>query len=319
MFLRTIGIAVGSALVACGAPPAPASPCFTVTGQPSLRAADSSKVLDDLVRRIKLSPEDEALREPRSVPELRAILRRDAVMLFANGAAFAKTLDSVEGRVLEAQFELLLGESQLVASQTLNTQSAWVGGDLRIARANLAGEGTLPTTDRGRLLAQLIRVVEEGNTIADALGAVAPGHLTRGAAVVQKLRLVAPDDVRTAMLVAEYHRLRGEWAEFDSAMKVAEARDRETPATCYLRGMEQLERFRRPDAGAQAMRQCLARFPKFVRAQAALVLMATRPAAAFEELTKLKAMNEDHYLVVLLEPTLAADRELVRMGERGRP
>ena len=304
----------------CGAPPpaAPARPCFTIRGDSELRAKDAKKTLDELVGHILLAPEDEALRNPKSLADVKAILRRDTVYLFPNAAAFARSLSSLDGRFSEATLELLMGESQLVASQVLTTQAAWVGGDMRIARANLASEGGVPTTDRGRMLGQLIRVVEEGNKIADALGAVAPSHLARGAEVVRGLRAEAPADVRTSLLVAEYHRLRGEWTEFDAAIAVAEAADPSTPALRYLRGMEQLERLRRPEQGAAIMRESLAAHPKFVRAQAALVLMATNPVVALRELEKLKEMNQDHYLVMLLEPTLAADQELGRMQGRGR-
>ena len=315
-------------LVACGAPPPPppataaavAPPCFTIQGSSELRAKDATKTLEELVARIHLSPEDEALRTPRSIADVRAILRRDTVYLFANGASFARSLNSLEGRFSEAQLELFLGDSQLVASQILSTQEAWVGADLRVARANLAGEGGEPTTDPGRSLAQLIRVVEEGNKIADALGIVAPAHLSRGAELIRQLRVEAPTDRRTFTLLAEYHRLRGEWMEFDAAMKAAESADRQSPAIPYLRGMEQLERFRRPDLGANIMRECRVTFPRFVRAQAALVLMATNPMDAHRELEKLKQINQDHYLVMLLEPTLAADHELLRIqgGAGGR-
>src|SRR5262249_29779693 len=160
---------------------------------------------------------------------------------------------------------------------------------------------------------QLIRVVEEGNKIGDALGLVAPEHIARGAEVIRRLRAEAPTDKRTSLLTAEYHRLRGEWAEFDAAIQAADAADRDTPAIPYLRGMEQLERHRRPDLGATIMRESLVTFPKFVRAQAALVLMARTPEEGLRELEALKKMNEDHYLVMLLEPTLAAEKELVRM------
>jgi hypothetical protein len=315
--LGVLGI-LFSTLVACGAPPPPAAPCFTIHGSSELRAKDAAKTLDELTQRIHLSPEDEALREPDSIGDLRAILRRDVVYLFANGAAFARKLNTLEGRFSEAQLELLLGESQLVASQILNTQEAWVGGDLRIARANLAGEGGVPSTDRGRMLGQLIRVVEEGNKIADALGIVAPSHLARGAEVIRQLRNEAPTDLRTFALLAEYHRLRGEWAEFDVAMKSAEATDRLSPALRYLKGMEQYERYRRPDLGAGIMREALTTFPRFVRAQAALVLMAANPGDGLRELQRLKQMNQDHYLVMLLEPTLAAEQELLRM-QNGAP
>jgi hypothetical protein len=64
------------------------------------------------------------------------------------------------------------------------------------------------------------------------------------------------------------------------------------------------------------MRECLASFPTFVRAQAALVLMADKPEEGVRALEKLKAMNQDHYLIMLLEPTLAADQELRRMQKQ---
>jgi hypothetical protein len=284
-------------LAACGAPPAPSSPpCFTIHGDSELRAKDAAKTLEELAQHIHLAPEDEALRNPKSIADIKTIMRRDVIYLFANAAAFARTLNTIEGRFSEANLELFLGESQLVASQILSTQEAWVGADLRVARANLAGEMGEPSTDRGRMLAQLIRVVEEGNKIADALGVVAPSHLARGAEVIRQLRIEAPTDVRTFVLVAEYHRLRGEWAEFDAALAAAaETSNRQSPTLRYLKGMEQLERYRRPDLGATAMRECLAAFPKFVRAQAALVLMATNPADGLREVEKLKQMNQDHY------------------------
>lgn len=314
-----VPLALALASAACGAPPpaAPAKPCFTITGDSELRAKDATKTLDVLEQHIRLSPEDEALRNPKSLADIRNILRRDTVYLFPNAAAFARTLNTIEGRFSEAYLELLLGESQLVASQVLTTQAAWVGGDLRIARASLASERGEPSTDRARMLGQLIRVVEEGNKVADALGAVAPAHLARGAEVIRGLRTEAPTDKRTYVLVAEYHRLRGEWTEFDEAMKAAEGADRVTPALQYLRGMEQVERYRKHDVAAGILRDALKAHPRFVRAQAALVLMATNPVMALRELAKLKQMNEDHYLVALLEPTLAAEQELGRMQGGG--
>jgi hypothetical protein len=327
LLLSLAGLGVCVASIACAAcapasppPAAPAHPCFTIHGDSELRPKDAKKTLDELVAHILLSPEDEALRSPKSLADVRAILRRDTVYLFPNAAAFAKAQGTLDGRFSEATLEMLMGESQLVASQVLTTQAAWVGGDMRIARASLAteaGSATVIGTERGRMLSQLIRVVEEGNKVADALGAVAPSHLARAAEIVRGLRVEAPNDVRTSALVAEYHRLRGEWTEFDAVMTKAEAADPSTPALRYLRGMEQLERFNRPEQGAAIMRESLAAHPKFVRAQAALVLMSTNPAQALGAVQKLKAMNEDHYLVMLLEPTLAADQELSRMETRG--
>jgi hypothetical protein len=319
MLSRVALLLTGTALAALScAPTPPLAPCFTIHGDSELRAKDAARTIDGLADHIQLSPEDAALKTPKSLGDLRTILRRDIVYFFANAAAYARTLDTLEGRFLEATFELLLGDTQLLASQVLSMQEAWVGADLRVARANLASEGREPTSDRGRLLVQLIRSVEEGNKIADALGAVAPSHIARGTEVVRRLRVEAPNDVRTLALVAEYHRLRGEWADFEATMRSAEAARERSPALCYLRGMEQLERHRRADQGSAALRQCLATFPRFVRAQAGIVLMAGTPQDSLRELRRLKQMNEDHYLVMLLEPTLAADQELLRVQEGAR-
>jgi hypothetical protein len=83
--------------------------------------------------------------------------------------------------------------------------------------------------------------------------------------------------------------------------------------------MQQVERDRTNDRGRPMMRECLVATPRFVRAQAALVLMARRPREAMRELARLKKLNEDHYLVALLEPTLAADQELDRAEGGDRP
>lgn len=322
--LSLAAVALPSALaqVACTPAPAPpaAAPCITFQGDAAAREKEAEKTLDDLADHIRLSPADEALRHPKSIDDVHAITQRDAVYLFPAAAAYARSLNTLEGRFNEAYLELLLGESQLVASQVLSMQAAWVSGDLRIARAALASERGEPTTDRGRMLAQLIRAVEDGDRISEALGAVGPTHLARGAVVIRGLRAEAPSDVRTHLLSAEYHRLRGEWTDFDGALKAAESMtipERLAPAVRYLRGMEQLERFRRADRGAEIMREALAMNPKFVRAQAALVLMTRNPRGALREIGKLRGMSPDHYLVMLLEPTLAADQELLRMQGGG--
>lgn len=316
----------------CGGPPAPQTPpapnthgragrprpCYTIHADRELRAKDAKKIVDELAKRIQLPPEDEAVRDPKSAEDIRTILRRDTVYLFERGADWARAQNTLDGRLQEATLELLLGESQLVASQVLDIQEAWVGGDLRVARANVATHGA-SNDDRARMLGQLIVAVEEGNKIADALGSVAPIHLLRGAEVVRKIQKEAPGDARSFALLAELHRLRGEWAEFDTAMRSAEGAERGSPPLCYLHAMEALERHRRPEDGKTKMRECLARFPRFVRAQAALVLMAGSPAEALRELERLQAMNPDHYLVMLLEPTLAADQELNRMQNEAPP
>lgn len=318
-------LAMGVLLTACGRPvqtpqAPPRGPCFQIQGSSQLRAADATKALADLEARISLSPEDEALRHPKSLDDVRTILRRDVVYLFEEGAAFAHAQNSREGRFVEAYLELLLGESQLVASQVLGMQAAWVSGDMRIGRATLATEHT-QVTDRARLLGQLVRAVEEGNAIADALGVVGPTHLARGANVIRTLRAEAPDDARTFLLLAEYHRLRGEWSEFDAAITAAEAGEaaNKIPAMRYLRAMEQLERHRKPERGDAILREALAVNPKFVRAQAALVVMAKNPRIAMRELARLKKASEDHYLVMLLEPTLAAEQELLRLQNAEAP
>ncbi|HQY65340.1 MAG: hypothetical protein IPQ09_19980 [Myxococcales bacterium] len=292
--------------------PAPTRPCFVVQGGGALREADAKKVLAALVKNVRLSPADEALRSPKSLEDVRAIVRRDLVYFYPEAAAFARSLRTLEGKLAEAQVSLLLGDAMLVASQALTSQEAQVGAHVRIARANLAGEGATPSTDRGRTLAGLVRAVEEGSTLADALGVVAPEYVARGAELVRELMREAPNHPRTALLRAEVHRMRGEWAEVDVALASADVPER-APALCYLKAMEPLERRRDARASALALRGCLKTYPKLTRAQAALVMMAQGPERGAREIARLRKMDEDHYLVLLLEPTLAADRELVRI------
>lgn len=316
IFVSVLGIA-GCEEAAPPKPPrtpeAKAGPCFEIHGDGELRASDAQKMVQQLVDGIQLAPEDEALRHPKSTDDIKKILKRDSVYLFSDAAAYARSLDTTEGRSAEATLELLLGESQLLASQVLSSQEAWVGTDLRIARAYVAGRSGESATERGHMLEQLVVVVEEGNKIADALGLVAPKHLARGAEVIRRLEKDAPNERHTLELGADYHRLRGEWPEFEKALAAAEVVDKASPALCYMRGMEQLERYRKTDQAIAAMRDCLSKYPSFVRAQAAIVLMSSNPMDALREVHALKKMNPDHYLVMLLEPTLAAVGELHRM------
>lgn len=300
-------------------PPAPPAPCpVAPPSSDGVRTADAQRLVAGLAARIQLSPGDEALRHPKSIQDIKTILQRDTVYLFADAATYARSLGTTEGRFSEAYLELAIGDAQLLASQVLTTQAAWVGTDLRIARANVASEGDAdagPTTDRARMLVQLIKVVEDGNAIADALGLLAPTHLARAAEVIRGLRAEVPKDPRIGLLAAEHARLRGDWADFDTAMTTAEAAGTSLAPICYLRAMEQLERLRKPDVSMARLRDCTTRFPKLVRAQAALVAIATSPATALHELAKLKQVNEDHYIVMLLEPALAAEQELARMED----
>jgi hypothetical protein len=298
------------------APTARPAPCFVVHEGRDIREPDAKKTLAELVENLRLSPADEALRTPKSLDDVRAILRRDLVYFYPEAAAFARGLGTVDGKMAEAQLELLLGDAMLVASQVLTNQEAQVGAHLRIARANLAGlAGEGASTERSRMLFGLVRAVEEGNKIADALGVIAPTHVARGAELVRELRQEAPKDPRTALLSAEYHRMRGEWNEVDVDLKSADIPERAS-ALCYLKAMEQLERFRNPRAATTALRDCLRDHPRLVRAQAALVLVATGLEGGARELERLKKMDQDHYLILLLEPTLAADREIVHVMTR---
>ena len=87
--LGVLGVLAGVGLMACGAPApaAPARPCFTIRGDSELRPKDAKKTLDELVQHILLAPEDEALRSPKSLADVKAILRRDTVYLFPNATA----------------------------------------------------------------------------------------------------------------------------------------------------------------------------------------------------------------------------------------
>lgn len=330
MRLRTWSFAV-LALAACGGgetpPPARPTPvaaapaeaphpsaCTITVSDTELRAKDGAKILDELAKRIRLGPEDDALRKPKSLDDVKKILHRDVIYLFPAAAEFARAQNTTEGRISEATIEFLSGETQLVASSVLNVQAAWVAADLRIARASLATTSGPPANDRDRLLVQLLRSVDDGGAIAAALAATAPAHVARGAEVIRALETEAPNDPKTIALGAEYHRLRGEWPEFEAAMtKIEGTPEKDKPAALYLRAAEQVERFHKPQEGAQMLRAALKKYPGFVRAQAGLVAMAPNPRSALRELQKLKAMNADHYLVMLLEPTLAADQELGRI------
>src|SRR5687767_13952064 len=126
--VRSILVGMSLGVAGCGGGHAASvdKPCYAVGGDGPIRSADAAKRLDSLTARIQLGPEDEALRTPKSLADVRTILQRDVVYLFPTGAAFARSQNTLEGRQLEATLELLLGDTQLVASQVLALQASWV-------------------------------------------------------------------------------------------------------------------------------------------------------------------------------------------------
>jgi hypothetical protein len=279
--------------------------------------ADAQQLLDSTFGRIKLSPEDEALASPKTLDDARAILVRDQAFLFRRAIDVVHPMPGTEARVTEAQLELLLGETQLLGSRILAEQVLVAGFAVETARARLA---TLPqgaSTDEARELPELVRAIDEGAELGRALSMVAPPHFSAAAVLVRDLEKAAPADPRVLVLRAELHRFRGEWDAFDADVAELERREPASPGLLYVRALAAWSRKGDRDAAAALFRDLRTRAPSFLRAQAALVLLAKTPDEALREVQALRAASPSHYLVVLLEPTLAAEQELSRRRGEG--
>jgi hypothetical protein len=267
--------------------------------------ADPAQVVAEFEQQIAAADADDPLNHPASVDDVLEILKRDQMDLFPAGVAFAAQSTDPKAKVLQSQIELAWGEAQLVLSNLF----VKIAADRRIGASRLDAReatGVFTETQKQRL-ADLHASIRRESALADALARTAAGHIARGAEEAKDIVAAAPSDYTGYRLMGDYYRMRGDWADFDAMVAKVDATNPGSNGLMFLRAMSQIEREGRVADGQELLRLTLATDPKFVRAQAELVLTAQTPEERYAALLDLEKRNPRHQIVTWLGPGIKED------------
>ncbi|AKV00570.1 hypothetical protein AKJ09_07233 [Labilithrix luteola] len=263
-------------------------------------------MLRDFAKANPLSPADEPLRKPKSLADVDAILHLDQLDLFGGAAAFAEKQSGTDALVLGAQVELSWSEAQLIVAEVLDGAVENVSEATRTLRfRHLSGA----TSDAEQAkLAELENAEREAKETSLALRELAGEHARRGAELTRKLISASPESFKGYRIAADYHRLRGDWGAFNEALTILEQKNPTSTGLLFLRAL-QAQSEGDPIGATQLLRKALQKDPKFVRAQAHLVLLQRSPEGAHQELEKLRALNPRHQIIAFTGPLIDAAYE----------
>jgi hypothetical protein len=248
---------------------------------------------------------------PSSIAEVTEILRRDEVERFDAALSFIGDQAGADAWTLRAKIELAWAEMQLLIAKVLEEILDRRALEASVVRhKNWPGDGgaQLGTVQPGSPSARTTETIK-------ALRVLARGHVEAGGELVDAMVQRQPQNATGYLLRAHYHRLKREWNRFDADQRQAENRGGESvPAAKLARAMEDLQRYA---AKAQARAQLEALRNDYVRAQAVLVLIQDDIEATHAELTKLRATNPTHPVVLVAGPLLEEQYEFSRrLGQK---
>lgn len=315
-----VSLALAATLASGCAPPSELSTPRTTSemavARPSSMSLDQAQaILNDLGKKLAATDAKNPLRAPKNLDDVLTILQSDQVDLFPAAVKLAKADPSPRAQTLAAQLELAWGENLRIVAQIIDLLSTDMREEAReLAELDAVGKTTPAEKQR---LDRLETLVNEEGPIVAALSRVAPTHLREGARIAATLVKAAPEGYEGYRVLADYHRIRSDWAAFDAMVKEVETRNPDSTGLLFLKGIAEGERKGDLEGGIRLLKQALAKDPKFCRAQAQIVFMSSGLTAKFEEYTKLKAMNPNHQLVVVAGPVIEAVNE-TREARRGR-
>jgi hypothetical protein len=161
-------------------------------------------------------------------------------------------------------------------------------------------QGTLTDTE-GATLEKLQAQIEQADRARVASEILAQDHLTASASLATeavKQGAVGATEPLTAL--AFHLLLAGKWLEFDDVMNSLRPAAPDSAMVHYLNALESLQRFTLRNEARAELNEALKVQPKFVRAQAKLVLLQDDIAATYAEFTKLKAQSPGHPILALV-------------------
>lgn len=240
---------------------------------------------------------------PTSFDEVVEILRLDEVNRFPAAVAFISTQQDLKARALHGQLELAWAEGLSLLSEMNVNLAARLRELTAQSEARAAADGL--SADELKALGELRAEVIETTQTARVLELAATEHLTRGLAIAAQVIKANPDSYLGYRVAADSYRLQRDWKSFDRALAKVEKANPGSNGLLFLKGVAAAQRDRDAKTAVKFLSAALLKDPKFARAQAHLVLIASSLDEARDELDKLAAINPHHPFVVWTGPALA--------------
>ncbi len=292
-------LVVGSA--ACAHAPAATTTATTSTSEPpsAPRRQKPDEIIAGFTKKHPLSAPDDPLRRPKSIVDCDAILHLDQIDLFQGAVDFLAKQQGADALTLRAQIEIAYSEAQLVVAEVIAESADGLESVIRTLRFR-AESGKTSDEEKAKR-AELESTFHDARDVAWALRELAADHARNGATVAQMIMASKEKSYRGYRVAADYHRLRGDWDDFAEDLNYLARENPTSNGLVFLRAIA-AQAEGESDTAVKLYRDALVRDPKFVRAQAHIVLLQTSPERAHTELARLAELNPHHQLITYAGP-----------------
>lgn len=280
------------------------NPADTSKGTPSAGASVSPSEASGIVEAFRLEQEriksGEKTVEVGSMEAVLDILKHDDMNQFDDAIQYLKTQTTADANVLRAQIELAWGDAQNILAELLERTNK----DLVAAKNELDVKGAAQSPSEKQRYEELVASTKDIGQVVAALRALAASHLGEGGRLASEIIKSAPKNYQGYRVAADFYRLEGEWKKFDEMKKKIEATNAKSNGLVFLKGMEQLDRYKKPELAANFFREALKRDAQFTRAQAMLVLLPQSEPDTYKEYKALETLSPYHTIVVWVGPRI---------------
>lgn len=281
----------------------------------AMSAKDAQAVLADFAAQHGVAAPRQP--DPTSLPQIVEILFADETSRFDGALRFLEGKQGGDILTLRALLELSWSDGFTTVSDVLYELNRRSGIEVRRLKERKAAEEL--TQSEAEMLATLEARIESADRARIACEVLAAEHLAAAAPLASEaVKQGKPGVVQPLTALAFYYLQSNKWLEYDEVMESVRAAERNTVMVQYLNAMESLRRFTLREQARDELRQALALTPKFVRAQAKLVLLQDDVDTAYTEFQKLKAMSPGHPVLFLVGDLIVDEYEASRALSRAR-
>jgi len=248
--------------------------------------------------------------EPKSLDEAVELLKTDELPALTVGADFASRDTTPQGKALQAQMELAMGEAQHIVSDLVDRATFNLKEEYQALAKRQATKG-LDAKEQARF-DRLEKALDQLSGVSNALTQLGGEHIAAGIKLAKEVIAATPNDYLGYRVAADFYRLTEDWASFDETVKKLEALNPSSNGLVFARAMEALQRNNDRSKAVDLLKQALANDPKFTRARAQLLLASPNLEDAWKEFEALKGAQPNHQIVAWVGPALEAEREALQ-------